>query len=165
LRAEFPFLNTSPSTYALVHGTYARMIAERPWLGGSKGEIMTRYSAHVDAAAVRSSIESRRMRDPEMVPVLIGSFGNYHSAHSAPLDIAAKYGLPAGLLLLGAHGLLSFGYLRRFGPGLETHLVLLSTCRFLFSDPSRPSLALLFVQANYLFLAKSGSDRPPGSIP
>ncbi len=122
----------------------------------------------MDSGAIRASIESRGLRDPGLVPLLIRSFHQFHSAHSVPLDFATKYGVPAALLIVAAQIAILWGYLRRFGMGIEAHLVLLSSYRFPFSDPSRPSMALLFVQASYLALARGaprGISPPPAPAP
>ena len=139
LRARFPFLNTHPSAYALVHRTHLALALDKPLFGWPKSEIMARYPEFVDSAAVKESIESRGMRDPALVPVLVRSFNQFHAAHSVPLDFASKYGIPAAILIALAQLAILAGYFRRFGPGLETHLVLLSSYRLLFSDPARAS--------------------------
>jgi hypothetical protein len=158
LRAEWPFLNTNPSAYALVHRTHLALALDKPFFGRPKSEIMARYPEFVDSAAVRASIESRAMRDPALVPVMIRSFNNFHAAHCAPLDFASKYGLPAAILIIGAQLAILAGFYRRFGLGLETHLVLVSSYRLLFSDPARGSMALLFIQASYLAMARKAPD-------
>src|SRR5262249_5522 len=129
-----------------------------PLFGRPKSELIARYPEFVDSAAVRASIESREIRDPELVPALIRSFNGFHAAHSVPLDFAAKDGFPAAALVLAAQLALVIGSFRRFGGGLEGHLVLLSSYRFLFGHPSRASMALFFVQAGYLWLSR-GEDR------
>jgi len=154
VKPHFPFINSYPSTYALVHDTYLRLSLDRPLLGRPKSRIKEEYSRFADGEAVRASITSRQMRYPDLEPAMIRSFTTFKSAHSAIFDLSAKYGLPALLLFLAAQGVLIWGYLKRFGPGLETQIVILSTYRYFFSDPSRASMALFFVQAGYLVVSE-----------